>query len=209
MPICNCEGCLDGQTHFDFEETGMTIETILIIDTETTGLHPDKDAELIEIGAVLYNIQHRAVLQSFSTLLPCDENPVENINGINAEVTRLNYAQGITYPTLAAMLYHADAIVAHNAQFDKKFLDTTSLMRDFNSKPWICTKDDFTWHVALFRKRLQDICLALQVPYIEAHRALNDCMLLAQCFNKVPDLVDRMNRTKGGGNSLGFAGSIR
>ena len=35
-----------------------SIGNVLIVDTETTGLHPDKGAKIIEIAALLYNIKY-------------------------------------------------------------------------------------------------------------------------------------------------------
>jgi DNA polymerase-3 subunit epsilon len=172
------------------------IENVLIIDTETTGLNPSNGDKLIEIGAMLYNVKHKVVLQTFSTFLPCAENHAEDINGIKAEHT--NLPMSLTHVTawLSSMCSSAQALVAHNASFDKKFLETLDPQPRvrFSEKKWICTKHDFKWPVQLFRNRLQDICEAMGVPYVNAHRALNDCNFLVQCFNKVDDLEDRMNR---------------
>lgn len=170
------------------------IENILIVDTETTGLNPDKGDKVIEIAAILFNLKYKTALQHFSTLLPCDENPVENINHIKAEVTRCNFSILEINTILLSMLNSADACVAHNAQFDKRFIATLSVANNFFDKKWICTKANFTWPVQLNRFRLQDICLAMKVPYLHAHRALVDCMLLAQCFEKIDDLEERFSR---------------
>lgn len=169
------------------------IENILIIDTETTGLDPGKGAQVIEIAAVLFNLKHKSVLQSYATLLPCDENPVENINHIKAEATRANYSQ-FSMLWILGMFDYAQACVAHNAQFDMKFIETLDKGDVLLNKKWICTKKDFKWPVPLPRNRLQDICEAMGVQYLNAHRALADCLLLAQCFEKVEDLEERFNR---------------
>ncbi len=167
------------------------IENILIIDLETTGLSPEKD-KTIEIGAVLYNIREKVVLQQLGFFLPCEENPVEHINHIKPEWTRLTSAIGQFMDAVIEMMTASDALVAHNAKFDKGFLD--KLFPVYNK--WICTKDDFKWPVQLNRKRLQDVCEAMGVPYVDAHRSLPDCNLLVQCFNKVDDLYERFNGTQ-------------
>ncbi len=168
------------------------IENILILDVETTGLDP-RSCKVIEIGVILYNLKERAILQNYSTLLPCEENPVEHINGIKADITRLDMPLSLTGHILTSMLHCSQAIVAHNASFDKGFMGTTAWGSQFLQHPWICTKNDFKWPVPLYRYRLQDICQAMSVPYIDAHRSLTDCNLLAQCFNKVDRLYDLMN----------------
>jgi DNA polymerase-3 subunit epsilon len=170
----------------------MVIENILIIDTETSGLEPQKGAKLIEIGALLYNVKHKQILQTLSTFLPCDENPVQHINHIDAEWTRCNMGTLAAVHFLYEMADHASFLVAHNAHFDEKFLNTYPLDSKFRERKWICTKRDFEWPVQLFRNRLEDICSAMGVNYVNAHRALTDCTFLASCFGKISDLEQRL-----------------
>lgn len=197
------------------------IENILIVDTETTGLHPNKGDKVIEVAAVLYNLKHKSVLQCFSTLLPCETNPVEQINNIKADATRCQYPfvgskaskeqieemwnNPNSAPTgiyeekislnaiLIEMSQASQAYVAHNAEFDKKFMSTLPCGNHFSNKRWICTQNHFRWPVHLQRRRLQDICDRMGVNYVNAHRALADCLLLAQCFSKIDDLEHRFN----------------
>lgn len=165
------------------------ITNVLIVDTETTGLDPNNGAKLIEIGALLYSVKHKAILQEFSTLLPCEENAAEKINKINPAITEPTYNTFFATSFLCSMASTADAIVAHNKQFDLKFMRTHSGMDiQFFTMPWICTKDDFKWPIMLKRKRLQDICEAYGVSYANAHRALADCRLIADCFSQVAEL---------------------
>jgi len=170
------------------------IENILILDTETTGLDPSKGSKIIEVAATLFNIKHKIVLQNFSTLFPCDENPVERINHIKAEATRLNYSNIMTDTILMVMNANAQACVAHNAEFDKRFIASIPCGEVLLKNKWICTKANFTWPVPLQRLRLEDICNGMKVPYFEAHRALTDCLLLAQCFAKIDDLEERFRK---------------
>ncbi len=197
------------------------IKNILIIDTETTGLDPKNGDKVIEVAAILYNLKYKSILQCFSTLLPCEINPVEQINNIKVESTQCNYPFVGTKSTkeqveemwnnpesgctviyeekislneiLIEMATAAQVFVAHNAEFDKKFMATLACGDYFYNKQWICTKNNFRWPIQLGRKRLQDICEQMNVPYVNAHRALNDCLLLAQCFSKIDDLEDRFN----------------
>lgn len=168
------------------------IENILILDTETTGLSAEKD-KVIEIAVILYNLQHKSILQSLSTLFPCDENPAEHINGIKAEATKCAMPFAALTARLKSMIQYSQAIVAHNAPFDRAFVKTSSI-NEFESVPWICTKEDFNWPVKLPRKRLQDICEAMGVQYVGAHRALQDCLFLVDCFNKIEDLHQRFDK---------------
>lgn len=198
------------------------IENILILDTETTGLDTRKGAEIIEIAVILFSIKYKCVLQCFSTLVPCLDNPVQNINHIDPKSTLENYPFMLedkisnleeiwNDPTSVAsclvpdapILYSsiinemnakAQAIVAHNAAFDRKFVEAQPWSYSLSKNKWICTKENFTWPVKLTRFRLQDVCMAMNVPYIDAHRAIQDCFFLAHCFQKVEDLQERIDR---------------
>lgn len=199
----------------------IMIENILIVDTETTGLDPRRGDKVIEVAAILFNLKHKTILQSFATLLPCETNPVEQINHIKAESTQCPYpfvgvktskeqveemwknpkaaSTGIyeekisLNAILIEMSEASQAYVAHNAEFDKKFMATLPCGTHFSNKRWICTKNHFRWPVYLQRRRLQDICDKMGVDYVNAHRALADCLLLAQCFSKIEDLEKRFN----------------
>lgn len=170
------------------------IENILILDTETTGLWPEKGAKLIEIGLILFNIKYKSVLQSYATLLPCETNPVENINHIKVAATQCNFSLALIDSIIKTMAECADACIAHNAEFDKKFIATIPVGEKLLDMKWICTKANFTWPISLQSFRLEDICNGMKVPYINAHRALVDCLFIAQCFEKVEDLEERINR---------------
>lgn len=198
------------------------IENIMILDTETTGLSPKTGAQVIEIGAILFNVRYKSILQCFSTLLPCETNPVEHINHINPNATKCSYpfvdenndivpriehtlpgfqcGDTVIYQKLInhnciliEMSNYAEILVAHNADFDKRFIETLRCGDHLLRKKWMCTKKDFNWPVPLTRTRLEDICNAMGVPYLNAHRALTDCLFLAKCFEKIEDLQERFN----------------
>jgi DNA polymerase-3 subunit epsilon len=186
------------------------IENILILDTETTGLYPDKGDVVIEVAALLFNVHHREVIQTFSTLLACDKNAAQDINHIDAEWTRVRKEEGAALKFLGYMSHQADYIVAHNAQFDHKFMNTLTFDAHFRDMKWICTQRDFKWPMQLYRYRLMDICEAMGVEYVNAHRALNDCIFLADCFKKVEDLENRLfNASQCTGKNEFTRGSFR
>lgn len=96
--------------------------TVLIIDTETTGLKAD-GGEIIEVAAVLYSIQYRSILSQVSTLLPPSRpsNGAVKINQIPvgaAMSVNLHHAESVCQLILA-WASEAKYIVAHNAEFDR------------------------------------------------------------------------------------------
>tara|TARA_Y100001968_G_C19408820_1_gene745199 strand:- start:330 stop:698 length:369 start_codon:yes stop_codon:yes gene_type:complete len=64
-------------------------KSILFIDTETTGLDPQRDF-CIEVGAILFHVPSRNVLAQHSFLVPVDTNNAQPINRIPAEVSRVS-----------------------------------------------------------------------------------------------------------------------
>ena len=163
-------------------------ERLLILDTETTGLDPRCD-RCIEIGAVLFDLPRRSVLSQVSLLLPCDQNPAQAVNGIEPALTQQPqpWQQGLQW--FEALLASADLVVAHNAAFDRQWFGIAPLPEIH--KPWLCTMEDIRWPAdrrLRSNPSVRDLALAYSVPVWAAHRALTDCIYLAQVFERCSDL---------------------
>ena len=163
-------------------------ERLLILDTETTGLDPQRD-RCIEIGAVLFDLPRRSVLSQVSLLLPCDQNPAQAVNGIEPALTQQPqpWQQGLQW--FEALLASADLVVAHNAAFDRQWFGIAPLPPIH--KPWLCTMEDIRWPADRHLRSnpsVRDLALAYGVPVWAAHRALTDCIYLAQVFERCSDL---------------------
>jgi DNA polymerase-3 subunit epsilon len=163
-------------------------ERLLILDTETTALSP-AEGQVIELGAVLFHVPSRAVLAQVSFLLPASSNPAEPINGIPAAVSQLPQPWQAGLACFEAMVASADALLAHNAAFDRQWFGHGAL--PLLAKPWICSMEDIRWpQERLLRATpsVRDLALAYGVPVWAAHRALTDCIYLAQVFERCPEL---------------------
>ena len=163
-------------------------ERILIVDTETTTLSPS-DGLCIEVGAVLFHVPSRSVLQQLSFLLPCRTNPAEAINGLSAAVTRLPQPIDPALALFEAQVAIAEAVVAHNAAFDRQWFGQGVLPEI--SLPWICSMEDIRWPAERRLKpnpSVRDLALAYGVPVWAAHRALTDCLYLVHVFERCHDL---------------------
>mgnify|MGYP005844401257 CR=1 FL=1 len=162
----------------------MLPETLLILDLETTGLDPESD-RVIELGAILYSVNHRCALQQLSTLFPVTDNTAEHINRIPAAASQLCIS-----PFLGALIAifrdwerQADYLVAHNAKFDKQWFGQGVL--PVISKPWLCTYDDFRWPKNDKPVNLVQTALNHGIGVNQAHRALTDCQLISALFDRV------------------------
>ena len=161
---------------------------LLILDTETTGLSP-AEGQCIEVGAVLFDVASRSVLMQVSFLLPCAANPAQHVNGIPAAVSRLSQPWRSGLACFEAMVAGADAVLAHNAGFDRQWFGTGELPA--LEKPWICSMEDIRWPAERQLRAtpsVRDLALAYGVPVWEAHRALTDCIYLVQVFQRCHDL---------------------
>lgn len=172
------------------------MRTILILDTETTGLDARTD-HVIEVGCALWSVEHATLIEAWSEIMrsPTGVNPAESVNGIPASAL-MNAADPITvWPLVADMAALADAIVAHGADFDRGFVPTS--IRDM--LPWICSCNDIEWPgrklaggIEPTRERpgqsLVALCLAHGLGVSHAHRALTDVLLLARLLERVAEL---------------------
>lgn len=158
-------------------------ETILILDTETTGV-TDSDTA-IEVACILYSLKHAAPIRSFASLIRSDSNPAEHVNRIPASLLPYAPEAAAVWTAVARHVTMADAIVAHNADFDRRFVPA---MTGANVTPWVCSMDDIAWPVACESRSLVSIALAHGLGVATAHRALADCELLARLFTRAAEM---------------------
>ena len=98
-------------------------DTVIVLDFETTGLSPDNGDRAIEIGAV--RIENGNIIDTFQALM----NPGRRVNRFIEDYTGIsNQMLSKAPPCDEVMHKFADFIkgynlVAHNASFDKRFLD--------------------------------------------------------------------------------------
>ena len=161
------------------------MDKVLIIDTETTGLSP-QDGRCIEVGAILFDVKARAAICSLAFLIPSETNAAQHVNGIDPGLT---FQSPCGRSLLCSFADEADAIVAHNAAFDRQWFDGAHLP-DLEL-PWICTMEDVPWPPSLRlkgRPSVTALALAHGVPVWAAHRALTDCTYIAQVFERCDNL---------------------
>jgi DNA polymerase III subunit epsilon len=160
------------------------MNTVLIIDLETTGLDPETDSP-IELGAILYSISEHCTIQQISTLFPVVKNPAENINHISVKASQTVRNTELVMTLFKKWVNMSDYLVAHNVEFDRKWFGKGIL--PVIDKPWLCTYDDFIWPNNSYPTSLVNTALNHGIGVNQAHRALTDCQLIALLFDRIPN----------------------
>lgn len=158
------------------------MKSLLLLDVETSGLDPFVD-HLIEVGLVVWSVEHRAILACASWILRAPENPAANINGIPPALLAHGREPNAVRSTVQRWAEGADAIAAHNGDFDRQWLPELG-------KPWLDTAFDIDWPRAGTNRTLTGLALAHGLAVMDAHRALPDCMLLARLLERVAEQHD-------------------
>lgn len=173
-------------------DTNRTPRSLLIVDVETTGMDPRKE-RCVELGAALFSVPDRTTLCQVSALFPVEQNAAEFVNRISPASTLRKQPWQQALQLFAAMARQADAAVAHNAAFDSRWFGVEPLPA--LDLPWICTCEAMVWPADLHLRSnpsLRDLALAHDIPVWAAHRALTDCIYLAQIFERCADLEQRL-----------------
>lgn len=155
----------------------------LILDTETTGLTAVD--EFIEITAVLVEFDKQGsltIIDKYTGLREpdVDINPeAQNIHNITHDMLK---DQQIDYQRLYSLFDEADFLVAHNASFDKRFIEKE--FKDLKSKVWLCSMNGIRWRKRGFNsKGLQNLLDDHDIDTGQAHRAESDVMALIELLN--------------------------
>lgn len=187
----------------------------VVLDLETTGLQgPDKGGRIIEIGAV--KVENFQIVDRFSTFV----NPEIKIPKKIVEITRITDDMVKDSPTIWNIIHEfwdfikGYTVVAHNATFDwDKYLKFYfKKIGKHTTNDVVCTVNKSKEIFGLKKQldngetikvshKLIDLCERMDVKLEGAHRAVNDCNALAQCFIKMyysyPEYFQDIKNLKG------------
>ncbi|HEX2910752.1 MAG TPA: exonuclease domain-containing protein [Chloroflexia bacterium] len=188
--LASGEWCL---AHYSEANHPLADLEYIVIDTETTGLHPQRN-RVIEIAAVkLRGGQRVATFQSL--INPHRRIPgfITKFTGISNEMT--SSAPGFSQIADKLLDFLGQAIlVGHNIPFDIRFLDY-----EFRrlGRPALLneTVDTITLavrlHPGLRRPNLDRLAALLNLPVQNRHRAFGDASLTAEAFMLLLDKAER------------------
>lgn len=167
-------------------QAATDIRRVLVLDTETTGLSHQSD-KIIELAMLLVDVD-TATGQPFG---PVDvyegfEDPGMPIPAVAQQVTGINDAmvkgQQLADAQVEAMVARADLIVAHNAGFDRPFVEAR--FPCFASKSWACSFMDIDWQAAGAGSSKLSALAIDHGWFYDAHRAQVDCHALLQVLTR-------------------------
>ncbi|WP_286965189.1 3'-5' exonuclease [Methylobacterium sp.] len=153
----------------------------LIVDVETTGLDVSVD-EVIELGMLRFAFGPSGTvfgpLSEFQTFRqPAKPIPkqVAQLTGITDEIVA---GCNIDDSTIREFVASADLIIAHNAEFDRRFCERLSSV--FMDKAWACSQTQIPWRAQGVEGTKLFYLAYQQSFWFEGHRALDDCYALLE-----------------------------
>jgi DNA polymerase-3 subunit epsilon len=165
--------------HFQREPLGP-VRTLLVLDTETTGLEAAKE-KVIELALLRVAVDTATGLpvgpvQVYDGL----EDPGRPIPATITEITGITDAmvrgQRLDEARVAELMQGVDLVVAHNAGFDRPFVEAR--LPGFAHLAWACSFADMDWKkLGQSSAKLENLALACGWFY-DAHRAETDCHAL-------------------------------
>jgi DNA polymerase-3 subunit epsilon len=159
------------------------------VDVETTGLDRDTD-QIIELAVQRFRFDARGRITQVGQPRVWREDPgisidpkITKLTGLTAEDVS---GQAIDDVAVVDILSSADIIVAHNAAFDRPFIDRR--LPAIAGKPWACSMAELDWLELGFDGRALAHLVSQCGWFYEGHRAENDILALIYLLaNDLPD----------------------
>lgn len=161
---------------FTSRELAATSTSVgLVLDVETTGTDPSRDL-VIELAMRRFRFDERGRIVKIDQMWCWREDPgialpeeIVRLTGItDADVS----GQMIDDGTASRLMRSADIIIAHNAAFDRKFVEKR--LPGIAGLAWACSCKEIDWPAAGFDGRSLGWLLAQAGWFHAAHRASND-----------------------------------
>jgi DNA polymerase III subunit epsilon len=156
---------------------GSETKLAIFLDLETTGLDYEKD-EIIELAMIPFNysIDGRIyeVHDSFDELQEPLNGPIPSeitkITGITNDMVK---GKRINADKVNEIAGSADLIIAHNANFDRKFAERAYEV--FSTKAWACSMSQIPWRDETFESMKLEFLAMKSGFFFDGHRAAVDC----------------------------------
>lgn len=154
-----------------------TLKQGVYLDVETTGKDPVRD-EIIELAMVPFQYDAEGRIASvgapFVELREPSKPITEEITRITGITNAMVAGKSIDPAKVAAFIEPAVLLVAHNAQFDRRF--TERFCEAFKHKSWACSMSQVDWAGEGFEGTKLSYLASQCGFFFDGHRAENDCL---------------------------------
>ena len=156
--------------------TDQDCMNIAFLDTETTGIDRAND-KIIEIAVKLVKFEAPtgkilSIDQTYESFNDPEEDISIEITQLTGITNEMVEGHSIDWDEVDSIFEDSDLIVAHNAGFDRAFVDRHSSVSQ--SKIWACSISDIDWLGRGFTSPKQELLCYWHGFYFDAHRAMND-----------------------------------
>ncbi|HEX7373930.1 MAG TPA: 3'-5' exonuclease [Steroidobacteraceae bacterium] len=165
---------------------GSRVRRAAIVDTETTGTDATRD-RIIELAVVVFEYDAESgeigrVLDSYDGLedpgfpIPPESTAIHGITDAMVAGQKLDDAR------VESLLKQAGLVIAHNARFDRGFLE--SRLPVFGGVSWGCSWQEVPWSAAGIESTKLEYLAYRHGFFYEGHRAEIDCLALLEVLGQ-------------------------
>lgn len=148
----------------------------LVLDVETTGLNQSEDS-IIELGMrqFLFNRNTGEVLalgKSFESFQDPGKPLSPEIVSLTGITDEMVGGKKIDWSLVNSLFAEASVIIAHNARFDRPFIDR--MVKISTDKVWACSLKQIDWSAKGYASSKLELLNIYHGFFTDSHRALND-----------------------------------
>jgi len=162
------------------------VASAIVLDTETTGMSRDND-QIIELALVRFEYgtetgEIARITDVYSGLedpgrpIPPESTAIHGITDAMVAGKALDEAR------IAAVIQDATIVVAHNATFDRPFVEAR--LPGFATLPWGCSLEQVAWADEGFRGAKLEYLGWASGFFYDAHRSETDCRALLELLRR-------------------------
>lgn len=178
LPLMLEEGPLDGAV-----DRGP--HTAVVVDTETTGFSRT-DACVVELAMRRFRFTDDGTITHLGRTFGWLQDPGKPLSSETVRLTKLTdemvRGQSIDVATATTVLRSASLVIAHNASFDRWWVE--QLLPDAAGLPWACSMTEIDWRELGYDSRVLGYLLCQAGYYHHGHRAGADVDAVIQLLRQ-------------------------
>ena len=154
------------------------------IDIETTGLYPEQGHKIVEIAILITDASYNEISRHETLINPNRHMSATNIHLITNDMIKdAPTIEDINDEIISVL--NGRILVAHNAEFEQKFLNHELQGKKFTGSNFLDTLK-YSYSIKnIENNKLGTIAKHYKIPYINAHTAMGDVLILANVLSKM------------------------